>query len=320
MASKSPRLALKLIIAAAMAAAAAMGLIYALRPVASVAIVYRGKAVDLVPGSVAVQAEYEMDLKSEYPGRIVRSELELGKTVKTGDFLVKIDTSKLELEIEEKSNDLAAQQKKVAIGSPLDVALENASDDLAEKERLLKSGGAAEVDVVHQRRLFKGQQETRELEKVESEQLIATLENTLKTQRLQLERMTITAPFDGKVAQVIAHPGDNIGTDAPIAHLIAAKRIVEAKVSEENFANIKVGQKATVRFSPTAPGSMRPPSPRSCRPPIPPPSAISCICRSTSHPRNSCRASRERWWSTSASTRKRCWCLVARSTVATFSS
>lgn len=248
MASKSPRLALKLIIAAAMAAAAAMGLIYALRPVASVAIVYRGKAVDLVPGSVAVQAEYEMDLKSEYPGRIVRSELELGKTVKTGDFLVKIDTSKLELEIEEKSNDLAAQQKKVAIGSPLDVALENASDDLAEKERLLKSGGAAEVDVVHQRRLFKGQQETRELEKVESEQLIATLENTLKTQRLQLERMTITAPFDGKVAQVIAHPGDNIGTDAPIAHLIAAKRIVEAKVSEENFANIKVGQKATVRF------------------------------------------------------------------------
>ena len=248
MASKPPRLALKLFIAAAILAAVSLALIYALRSVASVAIVYRNKAVDSVPGSVTVQAEYEMDLKSEYPGRIVRSELEPGKSVKTGDFLVQIDTSKLELEIEKTANDLEAQKKKVAIGSVLDVTLENARDDLAEKERLLKAGGLAEIDAVRQRRLVKATQQQRDLEKVESEQSLATFDNFLKTERLQLARMTITAPFDGKVAQVIAHPGDNIGTDAPIAHLIASKRLVEAKISEEKFANIKEGQKATVRF------------------------------------------------------------------------
>jgi multidrug efflux pump subunit AcrA (membrane-fusion protein) len=190
-------LALKLFIAAAILAAASVALFYALRPVASVAIVYRNKAVDSVPGSVTVQAEYEMDLKSEYPGRIVRSELEPGKLVKTGDFLVQVDTSKLELDIEKTANDLDAQKKRVAIGSPLEGDLENARDDLAEKERLLKAGGLAEIDAVKSRRFVKQVEQHRDLDKVEREQILAGLDNSLKTERLQLARMTITAPFDG---------------------------------------------------------------------------------------------------------------------------
>ena len=248
MPSKSSPLILKLFLAVAIIAAAIVATIYALRQVAAVAIVSRGKAIDAVSGSVTVQAEFEMDLKGEYPGRVVRSELDPGKPVKTGDFLAQIDTSKLELEIEKTANELAAKEKKVAIGSPLDVALENARDDLAEKERLLKGGGIAELEVIRQRRVVQVAQQTRDLDKVSNEQELASLQNTLKTLKLQLSRMTITAPFDGKVAQVLAHPGDMLGADAPIAHLIASNRMVEAKVSEEKFANIRIGQKATVRF------------------------------------------------------------------------
>jgi len=42
--------------------------------------------------------------------------------------------------------------------------------------------------------------------------------------------------------------GDHIGREAPVATLISSTRTIEAKVSEENFAGIKVGQKASVRF------------------------------------------------------------------------
>lgn len=248
MANNSLRRTLRLLIVAVVLAAAALALIYTLRPVATVAIVYRGKAIDSVPGSVIVRAEYEMDLTSEYPGRVVRTELDPGKTVKEGDFLAQIDTSKLELEIEKTANDLDARKKRIAIGSPLDVDLDNARDDLANKERLFKLGSLAETDLVHQQRLVKALQQRRDFENLENEQSLAGLDNSLKTERLQLARMTITAPFDGVVAQVIAHPGDVIGSNAPIAHLIASNRTVEAKVSEEKFASIRIGQKATVRF------------------------------------------------------------------------
>ena len=60
--------------------------------------------------------------------------------------------------------------------------------------------------------------------------------------------MTVRAPFDGVVSEVIARPGDLIGGGSPIARLISTSRTVEARISEENFAGIAVGQSAAVRF------------------------------------------------------------------------
>jgi multidrug efflux pump subunit AcrA (membrane-fusion protein) len=173
MANKSSGLVLKFLLVAAVLAAAGIALFYALRTTANVAIVYRGKAVDSVPGRITVQAEYEMDLKGEYPGPILRSALDPGKLVKEGDFLVQIDSSKLELEIEKTVNDLDAQKKRVAIGSPYDIDLENARDDLAEKERVFKAGGLAEVDVVRARRGVKALEQKLSLDKVEREQTLS---------------------------------------------------------------------------------------------------------------------------------------------------
>jgi RND family efflux transporter MFP subunit len=50
------------------------------------------------------------------------------------------------------------------------------------------------------------------------------------------------------VSEVYARPGDLIGGGAPIALLISTSRTVEARISEENFSNIRVGQKASLRL------------------------------------------------------------------------
>jgi len=47
---------------------------------------------------------------------------------------------------------------------------------------------------------------------------------------------------------VFARVGDLIGGNTPIATLMANTRTVEAKLSEEHFAAVQIGQKATVRF------------------------------------------------------------------------
>ncbi|HVT73266.1 MAG TPA: efflux RND transporter periplasmic adaptor subunit [Lacunisphaera sp.] len=221
---------------------------YYLRPVALVEVVVKGRAVNAVPGSVNVTAEYDMELKSEIGGRVLHSELELGRVVRKGDFLCSLDTGDLKLEIAQIESDLEAHKRRVAVGSQLKLDLANDKDDLAEKERMFKLGGISEAELTRQKRLVQQVEQRVQLEDVENAQKTETYNNQLAVKRRQLDKMTFVAPFDGVISALFARPGDLIGANAPIATIISTSRTVEAKVSEENFAGIRLGQKAAVRF------------------------------------------------------------------------
>lgn len=240
----------KIWLAALVIALAVVAYIYLSRPAALVAEVTSGRAVKAVPGSVTVQAEYEMELKSEVGGRVIKSELDPGKPVKAGEVLCQLDTGDLTLEIEKIKDEYAAAKKRIAVGSSIALELANARDSLADFERLNKSGNFSDSDLTKKRREVQQIEQRYELEKVNNALLIEGYENTLKVKQRQLEKMTIVAPFDGVVSMVYARPGDLIGGNSPIATLISTSRTVEAKISEENFADLKVGQKASVRFLP----------------------------------------------------------------------
>jgi RND family efflux transporter MFP subunit len=239
---------LKLVAGAVVATLLILAILFLTRSVAQVALVKRGLAPNSKPGSVTVQAEYEMDLKSEVGGRLIRSELDPGKTVKAGAFLAQIDTGDLQLEIEHIASEYEAAKQRIAIGSQIALELANARDNLENFERLTKSGNYPEAELVKQRRLVEQIRQKYEGEQLSNRQSVATYENTLKVKKRQLEKMTITAPFDGVVSDVLARPGDIIGGNTIIAHLISLSRTVEGKLSEEVFADIKLGQKVTVRF------------------------------------------------------------------------
>jgi RND family efflux transporter MFP subunit len=238
----------KILVAVAALVAAAFVISSLLKPTAKVTAAWKGKAVQAVPGSVTVQAEYQMELKSEIAGRVIRSELDPGKPVKAGSVLVQIDTGDLELEIEHIQSEYDAKKKSIAVGSSIKLALETATANLQNFERLTKAGTYSVSDLETRRREVKQIEQSLALEAVANDQQIAAFENTLKVKRRQLDKMTITAPFDGIVSAVYARPGDLIGGATPIATLIATHRTIEAKISEENFANIKLNQIATVRF------------------------------------------------------------------------
>jgi RND family efflux transporter MFP subunit len=218
------------------------------KPTARVALVTKNRATSSVPGSVTVQAEYQMELKSETSGRVIKSELDPGQAIKAGMVLVEIDSGDLKLEIEQIQNDYDTAKKRIAVGSVIKLELESATETLQNFERLTKTGNYPVAELEKQRRLVKQIEQRLALEGVTNAQQLATFENTLKVKRRQLEKMTIVAQFDGVVSKVFARPGDLISSGAPIAILIANNRTVEAKISEENFSNIKEGQKASVRF------------------------------------------------------------------------
>ncbi|AOS45008.1 Macrolide export protein MacA [Lacunisphaera limnophila] len=221
-----------------------------LRPVAVVAAAKPGRAINAVPGSVEVKAEYLMELKSEVGGRIVASVLDPGRPVAKDEVLVQLDTGDADLEIERITNEVAAARRRQEVGSTLRAEVENKRDSLAEMERAVKAGAKPLADFEKEQRLYQQLVQRMDLDEVNLRLALENFENALRAKQREKAKMTIVAPTDGVISEVslAARVGDLIGRDNVIATLISSSRAVEAKISEENFAGLKLGQKASVRF------------------------------------------------------------------------
>ncbi|HWA28338.1 MAG TPA: efflux RND transporter periplasmic adaptor subunit [Lacunisphaera sp.] len=224
------------------------GVSYALRPTAQVVAAFTDKAVDFRPGTVEVKAEFDRPLTGQVPGRILTSELEIGRRFFKGDPLVVLDTGDIDLDIERTQIDLASAKKKLEIGSTLLTEEINLRIKLEEAERQMKAGFYPAADYEKDKRVYDQAVQRRKLDELNLKQAVESLENSLKSKLREKSKMTIVAPADGIVTAVISRPGDLIGANNPIATLISVNRTIEAKISEDNFNAIKEGQKATVRF------------------------------------------------------------------------
>ncbi len=239
---------IRLLVLAAVVGGAVYAVKYVMRPVAQVVTAARGKAVRSVPGTVEVKAEFEVILKSEVGGRVKTSELIIGKPVYKNDVLVVIDSGDIELEIERIKNELTAAKKRVEVGSTLRAGELNERDTLENLERQTKAGAFPAAEFEKARRNYQQTVQKRELDEVNLKLALENWENSLRAKEREMAKMTIVAPTDGVVTGVLARVGDLISSNAPIASLISVGRTIEAKLSEDNFAAIKLDQKATVRF------------------------------------------------------------------------
>src|ERR1039458_7703662 len=243
---------LKVVLAVAVLVAIGATAVVYVRATAKVEVVVSGDAIDARPGSVTVKEEYSMDMKSEVAGRVLKVgyTLFIGMHVKEGDLLVHLDTGDIQIAIDQAQNMYNSTKARIGVGSAATYLLETAKSELANTERLFKMGQESDSNFQKARRAVETQEQQLKLENVRDQQDLITYETDLRSKKRQLEKMTITAPFEGEVSAVFAHPGDLINIGSPIVTLITTSRIVEAKISEEDFANVKVGEKASVTFLP----------------------------------------------------------------------
>jgi len=239
---------LKLVLVVVVLAAAAIAVSFVLRPVAQVVQATHDKAVRSVPGTVEVKAEFDVVLKSEVGGRVKTSELDVGRRVFKNDVLVTIDSGDVDLEIERIGYELVAAKKRVEVGSLIRSEELSERDTLDDLDRRTKAGAYPAADFEKARRHYEQTVHRRELDEVNLKLALENLENSLRSKEREKAKMTIIAPTDAVVTDVIARVGDLIGSNAPIANLISVGRTIQAKLSEDNFAAIKLGQRATVRF------------------------------------------------------------------------
>ncbi len=240
-----PRLFLVLLVLGGIAAAT----LFSFRPTVRVVAAYKDKSYEAVPGSVVVREEYPLDLMSEVEGFVEASVLDPGRKVNKDEIVAQLNTGALLLEIKQLKSEYAATQERFEIGSDVAIQLENAKFKLEAAKRRLRDGSLAQADFNEMERNFQGIQNRVKLEDVNNRQTLETFKNSIAGKEILLKKMTITAPFDGIVTAVFFRPGALLPAKTPIAKLITISRTVEAKISEENFQGIKLGQKATVRFT-----------------------------------------------------------------------
>jgi len=219
-----------------------------MRPEAKVATARRERAVNAVPGSVTVLAERALQVKSDVGGRVLSSTLEFSAKVSAGGVLIELDKTDVDLQIEQLEHDREAAQKRIKIGSATQYELLNAREQLDTFERQQRNGTMTTVEVERQVRFVKQLEQKLELENVANEQALAKIETDLKVVRRKRDLMTVRSPVEGVISAIFVKPGDLIAVGEPVATIIADSRVVEAKISEENFSGLKIGQRAQVRF------------------------------------------------------------------------
>ena len=244
------RLLLKLALAAAVVVALVVLGLQRLSDTAVVQAVTRGTAVSAVPGSVLVTADKGIrELKNEVPGRVASCEaLDPGHSFKKGDVLLQLDTSELDREMKLAEEGFKAQQEKRKFLLETNHDRELAEKALATGERLQKQGDVSADRVEELRRGVQALKDKFRGEEIDNDKAKTDFENGLESKRILKKKMSVVAQEDGMVSGVLVAPGALINAGQPVATIMSNGRVVTAKISEENFGAIKVGQKAKVRL------------------------------------------------------------------------
>lgn len=232
-----------------LAAAGVVAFIY-FRPTATVAVVRRDKAVDVVTGSVVVHADKDQqDIKSEMAGRVVWIDpRQLGVPFKKGEPIVKLDTSELERAKKEAADDYNALVERMKIKKQNDPTLQVAKEKLANAKLQFDRNVISEQDWKAAQREYQQVETQLALEDYDTRQQKIKFENDQAALQRQIDKMTICAPMDGIVQAVFVAPGALINSGTTVATFFSNERVVIAKVGEDDIAKVKVGQPAKVRL------------------------------------------------------------------------
>lgn len=265
---------LKLGLVLVVLAAAGYFTLQRLQGTARVKLVKRDNAVDAVTGTVIVDADGgTRTFRSEAPGRVVLCEaIDPAARFREGDVLVVLDSSELKRALDQAERQYVATKERARFtltgGKPeLLAEAKSLSDEererivhenfplrkqthekLSNAQRLLKIGNVSDEDVrILERALAEIDRGLKEklLDEKRAEQDFIYARNSAE---LQIKKMTITAPSDGQIESALTWKGALINDGHVVATWFSNTRVVAAKISEESFGKVKLGQKARLRL------------------------------------------------------------------------
>ncbi|MBI5689449.1 MAG: efflux RND transporter periplasmic adaptor subunit [Verrucomicrobia bacterium] len=251
MKNPSGRILLKLGVVILVLAGAGVAWLYSNRDVARVKAVNRDTAIDAVTGSVIVNADGGFrELKSEAAGKVKIANIKPSSHFKKGDVLVQLDTTELDRQIAETKRKYETDKERARIQMENSPERKVAEDRLKTAKRMFELGNVSEEDVKSLERALAEIDRRLKLTEFNDQNAEKDFKVVMEGLELQREKMQVVAPFDGTVHNdgALTWEGALINAGQPVALVFSRRRVVAAKISEENFGRVRVGQPARIRL------------------------------------------------------------------------
>ncbi len=198
----------------------------------------------------------EIMVSSELPGQLIVFELKKGQHVDSGQFVARIDTQSLYIQLLSIDKKIAATNSKVNIllmqKEVAKAEISGLKKDYLRMKSLVSSGAGKQQD----------------LDRLETQVNVATAKlNTFGTQisgvrkesqyllsqkallEYQMSKTSITAPVSGTVLETYTHCGELVGPTRPIAK-VADLSVMEFRgyIGERQLSSFTIGQDVTIRI------------------------------------------------------------------------
>ncbi|MFM8603008.1 MAG: efflux RND transporter periplasmic adaptor subunit [Gemmatimonadota bacterium] len=203
-----------------------------------------------VTASGQVRPRTKVDISSDITGRITKLAVKDGDTVKEGQFLLQIDPTQFEAQVQRAEAALANARASAAQAR---ASLLQAKRDLERQQQIRKTN--AELVSTQEIERLETQLEVNEALVEAASENVKQAEASLKDARFQLSRTTIYAPMAGRVTRLNVEVGETaiMGTlnkDAATLLTISDMSILETKVKvdETDVSRIGVGDTAVVQI------------------------------------------------------------------------
>ena len=223
---------------------------FSLRGTARVMPVRRALAEDAVTGSVTIDADGGVkELKSEAQGKVINvHKIKGGSKFKKNDPLVLLDESDLVREKEEFERQYNDRKERAELQFKSDTEVKDATRNWENAKRLQELNDMTAEQVRAAEKTLSAVKTAKELRDFDTKKADADFKAAIKERNLQIEKMTIRAPSDGEIHEPIAWEGAQISPGTSVAWFFSNDRVVAARISEERFGSVRVGQEARLRL------------------------------------------------------------------------
>jgi membrane fusion protein (multidrug efflux system) len=219
------------------------------KPVVEVVEVASGTAVNAVTGTIKIFASIDIKVPTEREGRLSEVTVNIGDRVEKGQ-VVAIQDSELyryRLDQERARYEAALEMLELPLTRSFEIEAREAEVEALRLE--------VELGQTSRSRLEESERDLRrvkvhlEEDKIRRKEAVGILQARVQEMELELERMTLTAPFNGVVTTIYAGVGSLLGHRADVLRIISDERMVEMTLNEEDFVGADIGQRVTLRLA-----------------------------------------------------------------------